>query len=268
MRTGRHLVTLVAVAVVACAGGCASAGTGNTHSVPVPARVRHAEDVLAGIAPNADADTFQLGLAARAEQLIVGCMATGGFTYRPKDPRSLVDVTTDTDFASLDYARTYGFGVTSVPTFTVTGDPNTGYVDSLAPDRSRAYHARLSSCADPADRTAREEAGEVAAGHLYTRTDARVHADARYRDAATVWAHCAAAAGHPTTSRPDLIRSFTTRREQLTTHDPIRPDGSDRPGTDPALRDLRDSERAAAVATFGCSQAMDGVYRDRYQALR
>src|SRR6185295_4912332 len=92
---------LGAVAVAVSTGGCSpSAGADGTVADPGPTQVRRAEDVLAGLAANVESDRFSLEVAANTEQSIVTCMAASGFTYRPKDPRNLVDVTTDTDYGS------------------------------------------------------------------------------------------------------------------------------------------------------------------------
>jgi hypothetical protein len=102
-----YVLAIIAMAVLGIVGACARAD--NTEG-PSSAQVQKVENILAGLEPNSVVDEFQLVLAEHTEQLTANCMAAHNFLYRPKDPHSLVDTVTDTDFASLDYARKYGSG--------------------------------------------------------------------------------------------------------------------------------------------------------------
>ena len=249
----RATLWLGVVVVAASAGGCSgSAGADYATLDPSLTQVRRAEDVLAGLTTNAESDRFHLEMAASAEQWIIRCMAGDGFSYKPKDPRNLVDVATDTDYGSRAYARTYGFGVTAAPTFRAADDPNLGSVHGLTSIRRAAYQNRLSSCADRANRSARKSSGADAAGAWYAATDERVRDDPRYLAAEGAWATCA---GHIARTRTALIASFQARRAETAA-------GS------PALHRLRNEERKAAVTTFTCSQTLDDVYRRLYQQHR
>jgi hypothetical protein len=273
----RYALSIIAMAVVAGAGGCTHTGTSNTAGASPSSQVRHVEDVMAELVPNSVADQFRLNLADHTEHLISDCMASHGFTYEPTDPHSLVDVTTDTDFASLTYARTYGFGVTSLPTFTATRHPKEDYLNSLDGAHRKSYELQFPRCADSATELVKQRDGVTEAERRFSRTDSLVQTDPEYRTAMKAWATCAAAAGYSETSRVSLIGSFQTERDliskRLSSTSPSQSvtkaqDPQSSAGKDPAFQDLRRRERLAAVATFNCSQALDRVYRERYGALR
>ena len=270
------MTTLVALAI---AGGvCVAYNHADATGLrPASPQVRAAEDVYAGLAPNSTSDAFELGTVSRREQLMGECMSARGLTYRPKDPRGLVDVVTNSDFTSLDYARRYGFGVTAFPRFATTPDPNARYVDALPAPARNAYEVQLESCVDAAaDQDARTpvlaEARQRAA-----RGQTRVLSDSRYRAAERAWVRCSTAAGHPAASRPDLIAGLRTDREhvlaRLTASAPSgsagsMPDVEERAAQDRAYQALRAVEIRAAVDTFPCSVDLDRVFAERYQAQR
>lgn len=295
----RHAWVFVVVVMTGVAGACTrSGGAGSTAPAQAvsaqtrtasasPGDIRKAEDILAELEPNGAADKFRLDLARQTEELIADCMAVHGFRYRPKDPRTLVDTITDTDFASLNYARIYGFGVTAAPVFLQVADPNTSYLDALGQTRRQLFEKDLAQCAGEADADVRGRTGLAEAEQRIARTDQRVRSDAEHLSAQRAWARCAAAVGYPHLTRLDLISVFDREREAILTRlssgpktqDAVSRSGSSASGSqlydpaslaekDPEYRYLRHRERAAAVATFRCSQDLDRVYRERYRALR
>jgi hypothetical protein len=270
----RYTLVVIATAVVGVAGACTRAG--NTES-PQSAQVQKIENILAEIEPNSVADEFQLALTEHTERLTASCMAAHDFLYRPKDPHGLVDIVTDTDFASVDYAREYGFGVTAAPVLANTPDPNADYVASLDNARRQSFEAQLSLCSDSAVNAAKQQDGVTEAEQRFSRTDRQVRADAAYRAAEKEWARCATSAGYSQPTRLDLIRSFRMERDTIMQRlsSKIEPQSPSQPQIPEALpekapefEDLQRRERAAAVATLPCSQGLDHVYRERYQKLR
>lgn len=273
-----YALSLIALTVVVSAGACTHTRTSNTSGVSPPSsQVTHAEDVMAELVPNSIVDQFRLDLAAHTERLISDCMASHRLRYEPKDPHSLVDVTTDTDFASLSYARTYGFGVTSLPTFTATQHLKDDFLNSLDDAPRKSYERQLSLCADSAAELVDRRDGVTEAERRFSRTDNLVQTDPEYRTAMKAWIICAAAAGYSEPSRMSLIDSFRTERDLLITR--LSSANASQSATaapplqasaekDRAFQNLRRRERRAAVATFNCSQALDRVYRERYEALR
>jgi hypothetical protein len=276
MLARRCLLPIAAMVIAGGVCGCTRASTDTARGLPSE-QVRNAEDVLAGLVPNDVADKFQLDLTAHTEQFIADCMATYGFTYQPKDPHSLVDIVTDTDFTSLDYARAYGFGVTTFPHFVQTQDPNATYLKSLDSNLLKSYGGQLPLCADTGAQKAKRQDGVAEAERRFSRTDELVQADPKYRTAQQKWTACAATTGYPEPSRLDLIRSFQTERDLIMNRIPVtsptqntdslqsQEESADR---DPSFQELRRQEHRAAVATFTCSQALDAVYHERYEALR
>lgn len=252
---------LIVLTVAACSVAAACTGGGNTDQTAfraTPEQIRKAESILAELEPNAVGDEFRLALADQAEHLTATCMADHRFRYLPKDPHTLVDVVTDTDFSSPDYANRYGFGVTVSPVFASSPDPNRDYVDSLSATKQTSYETRLARCADEAAGEAERRSGQTEAERRFTRTDLLVRSSPRYRAAEQAWARCAAAKGYRNPTRLDLINSFRAERDTLTKQ----------PSTDQATSDLNRRERAAAVATYTCSQEMDGAYRNLYETFR
>jgi hypothetical protein len=215
MLARRYVVSIVVMAVIGGVGACTRTDTADTAGGQPSAQIQNAENVLAGLVPNNVADKFQLDLAEHIEQFIVDCMAAYDFTYRPKDPHSLVDVETDTDFASVDYARTYGFGVTAFPHLADTRDPNANYLDALDYGHRSSYEQQLSSCADSAAQLAKQQNGIIEAERRFSRTDKLVQVDPHYRAAQKEWTRCAAASGYSKPSRLDLIRDFETERDVI-----------------------------------------------------
>jgi hypothetical protein len=255
------ILTVTAWGAAACTGG--GGNTGQTTTRATPEQVSRAESILAELEPNSAGDEHRLALADQAEKLTATCMADNRFRYLPKDPHALVDVATDTDFSSVDYARRYGFGVTASPMFAATSDPNSGYVDSLPQAKRESYEAQLGRCADAAAGEAGRRSGEAEAERRFSRTDLLVRSDPRYRAAEQAWARCAAAKGYLSPTRLDLINSFRAERDAL-----AQQAQTQLATTSQAADDLNRREREAAVATFACSQELDGVYRDVYKEHR
>jgi hypothetical protein len=167
--------------------------------------------------------------------------------------------------------------VTATPVFAAAPDLNADYLGSLDNARRQSFEAQLPLCADSAANVAKQQDGVTQAEQRFARTDPLVRADEAYRTAENVWARCAAAAGYPQPTRLDLINSFRTERDTITqrfssmtgSQNSTEPqDQTASPEKDLEFKDLQRRERAAAVATFPCSQDLDGIYRERYQRLR
>jgi len=258
-------------AVVACSGGDSTEGAAR-------ARANRLEDILAGALPERDADRFELDLAARKEFLLAECMADSGLAYEARDPHSLVDVVTNTDFSSIDYAREYGFGITTFPTFTGT-DPNAALVDALPADQRLAYDEQRTECAESANTRAQQEFGVEEANRKFAAVDDRIRADSRFHAAESEWTTCATAKGYDQRSRTALIDSLheeydpiMLRLQTQVTDSGIAPEHQDATthelaAHDPEFQQLKNKEKTAAVDTFPCSRELDRVYVEIYRAL-
>jgi hypothetical protein len=264
------MLPVITIAVVGSVGACARADNATSPpSTQAQTPAQKVENILANLEPNSVGDEFQLALAGHIERLTADCMAKHDFQYQARDPRSLVDIVTDIDSASLDYAQKYGFGVTAIPVFDTTPDPTVAYVGSLSNERKEAFNAQFERCAESATNDARQQEGVTEAEQRFSKVDGLVRADAAYHTAEQEWARCATAAGYSQPTRVELINSFSTERDELVKQIPATPEGPEAlPDKDPRFQDLQRRERAAAVATFPCSQTLDQVYRERYQALR
>jgi hypothetical protein len=283
--SSRCLGIAAALVTMGVASGCAA---GHAHvPSPVPpspassqalANAKQLELILAGIAGDAANDKFNLALTSRAQSLISVCMASHDLTYVPRDPRTIVDTVTDSDFASMPYAEKYGFGVTTFPTFAKTTDPNEVYVKALSHSDASRYQAALDSCDTSATAQANKEFGVQWANYVFSQRDAIVRESKSYDAAQAQWRTCAAGAGYPTAaSRVDLIQELqaerkallndlTSRAEQLNvqaTQDEL----AHLAATDPAWESLHDEEIREAVSTFSCSQALQVTYDRLYERV-
>jgi hypothetical protein len=260
----------VAVGLVVLGAVAACSGGDGTEAPDVAARAAHLEAILSGAAPDRDADQFELDLAARKEKLIAACMAEHNLSYRPRDPRSLADVVTNTDFASRDYAAEYGFGISAFPTFTGAANP----LDSLS-DKQRAQYQQ---CAEAANNQAQDEYGVKQANEQFARRDDAVRVDARYQAAEAAWAKCAAAKGYQQPTREALLDSLRADHDKIMQRISTRAERAgvaaqdqDRVVREMALadkeyQDFTAKERTAALDTFLCSQDFDRAYLDVYRS--
>ncbi len=86
------------------------------------------------------------------EQLVAACMSKEGFEYQP-DARSVIDespVELDVEWGSLEFAETYGYGITKDPwgvrdqrAQEETADPNRDYVEAMSGAERAAYEEAL-----------------------------------------------------------------------------------------------------------------------------
>jgi hypothetical protein len=256
---------------VLCAVAACSPHGGGAEASDVAARAAHLEDILAGVVPDREADQFELDLASRKENLIATCMTGHNMSYQPRDPHSVVDVVTNTDFASKDYAAQYGFGIATFPTFSGT-DGNAQYLKTLSDDQRREYK----KCDETANAQAQDEYGVKQANDRFTQRDDAVRADPRYQAAQTGWATCAAAKGYRQPTREALIESLRADHDKIIQR--LSAKAGDAPDPDRAVRDLAGAdqefqafqarERQAAGDTFPCSQELDRVYAEVYRSHR
>ncbi|MCT9089793.1 hypothetical protein N4G70_13070 [Streptomyces sp. ASQP_92] len=258
-------VTVIVAAVVAAGFAYFPSDDGPTASAT--ANTRRFVLILAGASGASESGRFDLEVAARTEALTAACMKSHGFQYLPKDPRSVVDVEDASDFTSLDYARTHGFGISVFPHFVPEAPETKKYEKSLSAASLKAHDSALAGCVDNSQRTAEKEYGIPEANSVWARVDGEVQRDGRYEAALETWRACAAAAaGHPARSRLALI---TDLRKQYTSVMAALRTGTTTPSQDqlaalaakaPAWQKFHRAEIDAAVATFPCSQTADRAY--------
>ncbi|MFD9062684.1 hypothetical protein ACFVZ3_14315 [Kitasatospora purpeofusca] len=236
-------------------------------------QARRLELILAGVLPQSENNRFNTELAARAEELIAACMSGKGFQYTAKNPRSLVDTTTSTDFSSLTYAQSNGFGISSWPIFEPSHE-NDAYEASLVGERMQKYNSALSSCADSSGVRAAKEFGVKKGNSDYTRIDGMILSDPRYQSAGSTWAECAKSGGFSYPSRISLIAGLRKEHQALMKRissqvisgkEVSQSELEVRAKSDAGYQEFNRKEIAAAVATFPCSQAADKVYQDLFK---
>ena len=265
----RRTAVWTAVAAVVTAAAVVSVTAFSEADAQNPqqkANTRRLVLILAGVAPHADSTSFDLELAARTEALTKSCMTAHGYQYTPKDPRSLVDPAISTDFTSLAYARKYGFGISTFPTF-VRNTADDGYVNKMTSQGRAAYGNTMTTCANDAQDQARNEYGIGEANSDWERIDAEVLRDTRYQAALKDWSTCAARTGHPAASRLAIISELRTRYQgvmaevQSAAHGAASQDQiAAVAATDPVWQNFHQDEVSVATATFPCSQPADQVY--------
>jgi hypothetical protein len=229
--------------------------------------------ILAGIAPKAAGDSFNLELAAHAQTLLGGCMRKAGFDYRPVDPHAIVDTRTETDFRSLSYAQRYGFGIAAWPVFAPDDSGNREYQQKLPARRQAEYSAASSRCSDAANEQANADFGVPLADQENDALDRRVRASTDYTAARLQWQRCARAAGHTEASRSALMDALRARHDDLVSRisgdaaAPTDTAAQRRIDANPDFQRFRREEISAAVGTFPCSQRLDAVYARIYTSL-
>ncbi|MBO1416416.1 hypothetical protein [Streptomyces sp. FH025] len=273
MSTSKRILVL-ALAVAAALGGTATVfvmRSGTTELTPAQtAQARRLTLALAGVLPRSEDAQFDLDLATRTEQLIAGCMPARGFQYVPKNPRSLVDTETSTDFSSLEYAQKHGFGIAAWPAF-LPSHENDSYTASLSEEAATRYDQALSSCSDDSREEAGREFGVDKGNSDYNKIDKKVTSSARYQAAGLEWMACAKNRGYDYPSRLDLIRQLRGEYQKIMNE--LHGRNSDgkpyvngeiqaRAEADSKYQEFRQKEVSAAVATFPCSQTLDRVYRE------
>jgi hypothetical protein len=268
-----HRIASVAGIALAVVMGAAACG-GGTPSPPLSARGQQSASILAGLLPKSESDQFELEMAGRQQQLDAACMAAHQLAYVPRDPRSLIDTVTETDFTSLAYAKTYGFGVTTFPHL-AGADPNAAALAALPQDRRTAFTDQLNACDTAANDQVDHEYDVAVANQVFGRVDQIVRDDPRYRDALGAWRKCAAAAGYQQVDRTALIDSFRQQMSAIRDDLSVAAAQSGSPGDattaalathDDAFLRLHQREVDAATRTFPCSQRLDATYRTLYES--
>jgi hypothetical protein len=266
---GRHktlAVTLAVIIAAMVAAGFAYFPSNEGQTARASANTRRFVLILAGASGPSESGKFDLEVAARTEALTSTCMKSRGFQYLPKDPHSVVDVEDATDFSSLDYAHTHGFGISVFPHFTPEATEAKSYVKTLSAASLKAYDAALPGCVDSSQHTAEKEYGIPEANSEWARVDGEVQHDSRYRSALETWRSCATTAGHPAQSRlaliTDLRKEYTSVMAGVQGGNHMLPQDklAALAAQNPAWQKFHQAELDAAVATFPCSQATDRTY--------
>src|SRR5437773_3278274 len=210
------------------------------------------------------------------EELVASCMASRGFTYRPR--RDGPPQPPDPELAPVEWAEKWGFGIaTSVGTSTdesLEADPNDSYIQSLSGTQRNAFFTALRGAAEPAASSAPEGCLPLANDQVYGRynsvltpvSDALesigpdIHQDSRVAPAIADWASCHVGAGlprdHPERVAQRLASDVSTQLMAIMGPPPGRPD-YDRA----ALSSLQASDKRVATAVAICSQRFQDAYR-------
>ncbi|MFJ9953661.1 hypothetical protein [Kitasatospora sp. NPDC091207] len=270
------LLVLVAVVLLGGAGAVYALRSDATEETPVQAaQARRLTLILAGLIPKSEGSRFDLELAARSEGLIAACMSTKGLQYIPKDPRSLVDTETSTDFSSLVYAQGKGFGIAAWPRFAPSHE-NDAYTSALTGASLSRYNAILESCAMSSSQLADREFGVRRGNSDYNRIDGKVRSDSRYRVAEKAWSACAKSNGYDHSSRSafimELRAEYHTLMQEINSRSGAarvlsQDEMESQAKSDPRYQEFSRKEIDAAVATFSCSQEADRVYREVFSDL-
>lgn len=253
--------------VGACTAG-STRGHSSASAANDPARVRQAALFIAGLLSKQDADRFQTAEIDRQEILIKSCMKGAGFEYFPKAAGSLVDFKDERDLSSLEYAKTYGFGLTTTPDFAAQSPENFSYHATLSRSRQVAYEKAESDCADAAAKQVGSEFALSAGRDKYQEITKQVSSLGEYQASLNTWKACATAAGFDYPSRDALIKTFSDRVQKIYSRVYKSPQGlkSDL-SKDPGFMQLRADEISTATATFPCSQTADAVRSRLYKSI-
>ncbi len=272
----RVKIYVAAVAAVVIAGVVvirATGGDGTPRSTPLGGYTTQFELSMAGLLPKDSNDALNLRLVDREQHLVADCMHHNSFRYAPVDAHSIIDTTTETDFTSLSYAQTYGFGISSWPQFQPDHSGNNTYRDSLSGGTLNNYENALKQCADNAEYQADREYGVGAATERFDAINGQVQPDPRLVGARQAWQSCAQRNGYPDPSREALIATlrndYNSVLDAIGVHTSLVGDSARerRAEQDPRYQRFRQREIAAAVTTFPCSQDLDRIYAETYEQL-
>lgn len=273
----RHAkMCVAAVAAVVITGVVVIRATGGDDTprpTPSGAYANQLELSMAGLLSKDASDALNLRLADREQHLAADCMHHNSLQYTPVDAHSIIDTTTETDFASLSYAQNYGFGISSWSQFQPDHSGNDTYRASLSHSTQNDYDTTLQQCTDNAQQQADQEFGASAATDQFNAVDGRVKRDPRFVGARQTWQSCAQHYGYTDSSRDALIATlrndYNSILETIGVHSPSVSDADRkrRAEQDPRYQRFRQREIAAAVATFPCSQGLDQTYAQVYKQL-
>lgn len=214
---------------------------------------------MLGTASASDVAEVQRSFEAKRLEYIVDCMASAGFKFFATDPSNSVQVYRGPDRQSLEYARTYGFGVSTNPAPTLSdSDPadkkNREYIAGLSDEAQAAYGRAATDCdaqssdsfvVDPESATLRKQFEEVVG---------RLRASDEYLGLVQAWKQCARGVGVQAEGLEQLTNSFADRLGALS-------------GDEAALNALRKAEVEAAVATHECNVAYVEGYASAYRSM-
>jgi hypothetical protein len=241
-----RVAAVLMVAVVACSGG---------------AEERQAEDVVELFVPWGDIDAedrLSEELHDAVEAIIDKCMDEAGFEYVPVSEDS-VAFGPGHGISRSDYARNFGFGISTndetlaaADTYSgQVGDPNFDYVRTLAPEREIAWGHAYDAC----ESRSRDVGPNLSAGFhdaVAGMVD-RVRAEPSVIEAEEEWVACLEAgipSGLPMfSSLDDLVAWFYAESEART----------ETPGS---LAELQELEREVAVRHLECHPPLVEAMRE------
>mgnify|MGYP001183618875 CR=1 FL=1 len=240
---GRDLAGLVLVVFVFGCSAKDNRGTLSYDSV---------ERVLLGFGTATEQNELAIESTRQVNAAVEACMRDQGFEWYQPDPASGVTLYDGPDRGSLDFAKEFGFGVST--TFTVGHRPgsdpaeekNLHYMSSLTRVGQARYSDAYQRCESAA--ATDETAGVAAMTKSFNEKFERVRTSAEFSQAIATWRSCVGEVGIQAASLDDLVVSFVPRANGDTAED---------------IEDVRSDERRIATLTFPC----DDAYRSTLAGL-
>jgi len=202
------------------------------------------ERVLLGFGSATEQNELAVESSRQVNAAVQACMRDRGFEWYQPDPASGVTLYDGPDRGSLDFAKEFGFGVST--TFIVghprESDPaeekNVQYMSSLTRAGQASYSDAYQRCESAA--ATDETAGVAAMTKSFNEKFDRVRASTEFSQAVATWRSCVGAVGIQAASLDDLVVSFVSRASGDTTEN---------------IEDVRSDERRVATLTFPCDDA-------------
>lgn len=268
MNRGRFRRIVGALALVCLVGSCTGTSDG-TNAVDTSSSSAGASTV--------DADAIEN--ERQIEELTAACMRGLGFEYQLDGAAVAARAGTVDQLSDLDYASTYGFGISTLQTGAdtgsttsdeedggseapaTTGDPNAAYVETLGPQGASSWNIALYGDPSGSHGGCYDTAIERVFGSQHpTSTDVnglalateRAQADPDMVALHRTWSECMSDNGYVYAKPIDMYLDINEQLASL----------GDTSAPSPELDDLRTYEVGVAVAAVGCNAAIADAYDD------
>jgi hypothetical protein len=234
---------------------CSSGSVGKADVVPLYERV------LLGDASAREAAQVQVAIETRRLDFVVGCMSERGFTFFAPPPASVVQLYDGPERSSIEYARTFGFGVSTnpppaAPAGEASDDRNVQYLEGLSPQGQAAYGTAAADCEARSADLATTSPELAAVQARFDRLTGQLRASEGYSRLVETWRECVSAKGFQADDLDSMIDSFARRSAEVRAS-----------GDASMVESLRQEEISAAVSTFECNDEFTAGYHAAYEQL-
>lgn len=252
----RHLLGVASVVALASVGvSCASGSASKADVVPLYERV------LLGDASAREATEVQVAIETGRLNFVVQCMSDRGFMFFAPPPASVVQLYDGPERSSIEYARAFGFGVSTnpppaAPAGGASDDRNVQYLDGLSAQGQAAYGTAAADCEARSADLATTSPELAAVQTRFDRLTGRLRASNLYSRLVSTWRECVSAKGFRADDLDSMIDSFARRSAEA------------RASADASMvESLRQEEISTAVSTFQCNDEFTAGYHAAYEQL-